>query len=91
MIAVLNELIELTHFEEEEEDGDVDDAILDVLDDELEDDALLEDEIPLDPLAVLEAKEEESEGNEDGDGVLDDEEEDEEDMDYDSFDDRDEM
>ncbi len=81
------------HFEEEELD-DLDDALIGELDDELEDDPALEE--VFDPLlkgGVLDELDEDPEGgdsSEDGAKVFDDEEE-EEDMDYDSFDDEDDL
>ena len=77
--------------EEDEEEGAIDDALLGELDDEDLDD-LDED---FDPLMKEDAFEDlENELSEDHvkeDGGFEDEEEDEEDMDYDSFDDEDEM
>lgn len=78
------------NLEEDEEDAAIDDALLGELED---DDALIDEE--LDPLAkeVIDplALEEEAEDIEEGKVFEDDEEEDDEDLDYDSFDDRDEM
>jgi hypothetical protein len=80
--------------EEEEELGEtIDDALLEELDDELDDDALLEE---LDPLLKADVFESLTDGNDEGAAedpakVFEEEEEDDEDMDYDSFDDHDEM
>ncbi len=80
--------------EEEEEIGEeLDDALLEELDDDLDDEALL---VELDPLLKADAFESLTDGNDEGTPddpakVFEEEEEDDEDMDYDSFDDHDEM
>lgn len=85
-----------TEIFEEEDEGNIDDALLGELeDDTLDDEELLEGEI--DPLLVPDAGLEEEVGDEEIDPLKEDEvkifeaEEDDEDMEYDSFDDRDEM
>lgn len=84
------------HFEEEEEEGAIDDALLGELDDELGDEELLDEE--LDPLLKADAfgtpEDNAIEGGavgEDGKIFDDEDEDDDEDMDYDSFDDHDEL
>ncbi len=94
MISVSNEFVDASLFEEEEEeDAGMDDELLDELDDELDDDLLDEIvEAPLEPLIPvnLDAGEENSlEGGLYGETA--DDEEEEEDMDYDSFDDKDDL
>jgi hypothetical protein len=81
--------------EEEEEIGEaLDDAILEELDaDDLDDEALL---VELDPLLKADVFETLVDGNDEGTAedpakIFEEEEEDDEDMDYDSFDDHDEM
>lgn len=78
------------HFEEEEEGG-IDDELLGELDDDVLEDEL-EDELepvlkPVEPDPLLADEEDVKDGTK----FFDDEEEDEEDMDYDSFDDKDEL
>lgn len=81
--------------EEEEEIGEaLDDALLEELDDDdLDDEALL---VELDPLLKADVFETLTDGNDEGAAedpakIFEEEEEDDEDMDYDSFDDHDEM
>ncbi len=81
-------------FEEEEEEGNIDDALLgELVDETLDDEELLEGVV--DPLlvepAVAEEEEEMDPLKEDEVKIFDSEDDDDEDMDYDSFDDRDEM
>jgi hypothetical protein len=81
------------HFEEEEEEsGDIDDALLVELGDDTLDDDLLDGELDplakvaeISPLSILDDEEELDKDSGDS------EDDDEEDMDYDSFDDHDEM
>jgi hypothetical protein len=79
-------------FEEEEEEGGVDDSLLDELeDDEVVGDSLLEEETPHleEPQGSID--EIDRDEHTDGSPLIDGEEDDDEDMDFDSFDDKDEL
>ncbi len=80
--------------EEDEEEGGINDALLDELDADLPDEDLLEGVIPPAPVAVVENLDEEAEEDETVRAFFegeDEEGEDDADLDYDSFDDKDDL